>query len=381
MDLVLQQHPDEFNNYAKRDAEVSVEWLCRFLVFAADWHAHKTPLTVGSLAVHKVISIMEATPNLDAASFLGRMRNKRGGLGDALPELRGIQATAADCFHGGRNESYEHGFIRGHFRDFDLSGAYTSAMALFREIDWAKIERTTDLERLAVLDQPTFARVDFEFPPGTRFPCLPIDGAGYGLVYPLSGSCDCPGAELVVARNMAAKIIVREGIVLNWLDPNSPRPFVEFAKTVNKSRKQHQKGSALELLAKEAGNSAYGKIAQAVGSMKTKPVHRKVFDTRDGVMATLPASPTMSRNQRHFPSASSRAKSARICTVLSPRSQYRPRSSRCEPNDPDCEDRRARPRSCQCDRGHQNPEFRGGSPPDQHRAEEPTRSRCRSTAV
>jgi hypothetical protein len=290
MDLVLRQHPDEFDNYAKRDAEVSVEWLCRFLKFAADWHAHKTPSTVGSLAVHKVISIMEATPNLVAASFLGRMRDKRGGLGDALPELRGIQATAADCFHGGRNESYEHGFIRGYFRDFDLSGAYTSSMALFREIDWARIEHTTDLDRLTVLDQPTFARVDFEFPPGTRFPCLPIDGAGYGLIYPLSGSCDCPGPELVVARNMAAKIIVREGIVLNWLDPNSPRPFVEFAKTVNKSRKKHQKGSALELLAKEAGNSAYGKIAQAVGSMKTKPVHRKVFYTRDGVMATLPAS-------------------------------------------------------------------------------------------
>ena len=290
MDLVLQQHPGAFQGYAKRDAEVCVEWLCRFCEFATDWQSVEISPTIGSLAVQKGISIMETTPGLDTARFLGRARKQRGGFGEMLPELRSIQATVADCFHGGRNEAYEHGFMTGDFRDFDLSGAYTTSLAFFREIDWAAVEHTKSLERLAVLDRPTFARVDFEFPPATRFPCLPVDGEGYGLIYPLSGSCECTGPELVVARNMGAKIVVREGIVLKWLDPNGPRPFVEFAKTVNRSRKQHSKGSALELLAKEAGNSAYGKTAQAVGSMKTKPVPRRVFDTREGVMASLPPS-------------------------------------------------------------------------------------------
>ena len=159
----------------------------------------------------------------------------------------------------------------------------------------AAIEHTTDLKRLAVLEPLTVACVDFEFPPGTRFPSLPVDAGACGLIYPLKGTTTVPGPELVVALSQGARIIVRAGVVAPWLDPNSRRPFVDYAGLVNRTRASYPKGSPLELLAKEAGNSLYGKTGQGVGGMKTEPANRRVFDSRSGESRPLPpaASPAL----------------------------------------------------------------------------------------
>ena len=147
-----------------------------------------------------------------------------------------------------------------------------------------RTEHTTDLDRLAVLDAATFARVKFQFPPGTRFPSLPVDADPHGLIYPLSGESCATGPELVVALGQGATITVIEGVYIPWRDPDGPRPFLEFTKLINQERGRHDKGSPLELLAKEAGNSVYGKTAQAVASHKTAPRRKRVFDTRVGQM-------------------------------------------------------------------------------------------------
>ena len=156
---------------------------------------------------------------------------------------------------------------------------------MFRQLDWSNTEHTTDLSRLAVLDVVTFARVRFQFPPGTRFPSLPIDGGDYGLIYPLSGESCATGPELLVALGQGATIEVVEGVVVPWQDADGPRPFLEFTKLINQERARHLKGSPMELLVKEAGNSLYGKTAQAVASHKSAPRTKRVFDTRQGVMS------------------------------------------------------------------------------------------------
>ena len=100
----------------------------------------------------------------------------------------------------------------------------------------------------------------------------------HGLIYPLSGESCATGPELVVALGQGATITVIEGVYIPWLDPDGPRPFLEFTKLINQERGRHDKGSPLELLAKEAGNSVYGKTAQAVASHKTAP-RRSGFST------------------------------------------------------------------------------------------------------
>ena len=160
-------------------------------------------------------------------------------------------------------------------------------------MDWAAIEHTTDLSRLAVLEDPTVASVDFEFPEGTRFPCLPVNTGDGGLVYPLSGSTTVTGPELLLAVNLGARITVRAGARVPWEEPDmdrAERPFRDFAQLVNRERAAHRKGSVFELLAKECGNSVYGKLGQGVGEMKSIPDNIRLFDTRDGSRHSLPPS-------------------------------------------------------------------------------------------
>lgn len=316
MDLVAARHQEEFNAYAIRDAEIAVAWLEQVCAFAAEWGLKKAPSTIGAIAIAKFEKIANSQASFDFANFLGRTRTNKGALGDPLPELLSIQSLAADCYHGGRNEAYEHGIIRGQFTDMDLRGAYTNAMAAFREPDWAKVAHTTDIDQLAILDIIAFACVDFEFPATTRFPALPVDGGDYGLVYPLHGTSYCTGPELVVARNMGARLTARAGVVIPWLDPHGPRPFVDFARTVNQARAKYEKGSALELLAKEAGNSAYGKLAQAVSGKRSMPKSRRTFDTRLGEMTDLTPSKITSAPLAAMTSALPRAVLSEILSRL-----------------------------------------------------------------
>ena len=296
MDLVAIQHPDAFRAYAVRDAEIAVDWLLRFASFADQWELAKLPPTIASMGVAKLRSF--ADPQLPL--ILGKKLNKRGRLGDEfLHEALDIQGTVADAYHGGRNECYQHGLHRAvsasrPFLDLDLKGAYVTAMAPYRAIDWAGIEHTTDIERLAVLDTLTVAAVDFEFPSDTRFPSLPVHDRKHGLIYPLKGSAHRSGTRTgrrpQPGRPPARSHRYRHSVArprccrcrpaFRRIRPDHQQPR---AKVFRKVRSE-------ELMAKEAGNSLYGKAAQAVGNMKTVPEGQRFFDTRDGASKPLPPS-------------------------------------------------------------------------------------------
>ena len=174
-------------------------------------------------------------------------------------------------------------------------------MTMIRVPAWTADCRENRLERLAVVEEAmTFARVRFEFPGDTRFPCLPVRADERGLLYPLQGVSWCTGAELVVAIGMGARIEVEEGYRIEW-EKNSERPFEEFTKRVNSIRKE-AKAKNDELLnqtAKEIGNSLYGKLAQGVEAMRSmhdggldvKARGRRAFSSRTGKTETLPPSP------------------------------------------------------------------------------------------
>ena len=170
MDLTLVQHPDAFKEYAVRDAEIAVEWFLKVNELGQRWGLTKAVHTIGSMAVAKFWQLAKDMPDLDLLGFLGKRRVGRRI--ETLDELRNVRRLAADCFHGGRNECFEHGVFRELSFDWDLKGAYTTALAMFRELDWARTERTTDLNRLAVLEEATFARVKFRVPAGNALPVL-----------------------------------------------------------------------------------------------------------------------------------------------------------------------------------------------------------------
>jgi hypothetical protein len=291
MDLVRDRHPSEFAAYAIRDAEVALAWFLKVADYCASIGLPRVPATLGAISV---AFIKDGDTRLLAA-VLGRKTAASGSMSkEVLPELAAHQTLMADAFHGGRNEAYSVGLYGPEdsagldYTDIDLSGAYTCALAFAREIDWDNVEGTKELDPLATLDAMTFATVDFKFPKDTRFPSLPVEGDGYGLIFPLSGTASVTGPELVVARNQGAEIIVRAGVRLNFLDADGPRPFARMAQAINKQRAAAKaaaggkKGSAMELVAKDVGNATYGKTAQAVCSMKSQPDIRRQFNPRNG---------------------------------------------------------------------------------------------------
>jgi hypothetical protein len=291
MDIVRARHPADFVRYAKRDAEVAVEWFCQFARFCAGCGVRNVSPTIGAAAVSWLKTLV---PAIDLADTLGRQMDGRKITAEFVPQALAIQGMAADAFLGGRNECFGVGLYGPDdsagrpFWDFDLKGAYTTSAVFFRPIDWENIEiGVKDISRLAVLDRPTLATVEFSFPPGTRFPSLSVDAGDYGLIHPLKGVTTATGPALVVALNQGAAIKVLNGVVLDWIDPNAARPFLRLVQGVNKARKAAGKGTPHELLAKEAGNSVYGKTGQGVSAMKTNPVVRRLFSTREGVSKPL----------------------------------------------------------------------------------------------
>jgi len=243
-----------------------------------------------------------------------------------LTAYRDREALFADCYHGGRNEAYYAGFTpEGDITDIDICGAYTTAMAAIRTPDWRGAVDTTDIVALAEVGERgmAFARVRFQFPAETRFPCLPVRGGDAGLIYPLSGTSYATGPELAVARRLGADIEVERGVFVPWLDER--HPFLRFTGVINDIRKAHPKGSAFELSGKEIGNSLYGKVAQGIdllksfeGTGKAGIRGKRVFDSRKGEMTTLPPSSISNAALAAFTTGLVRAYLAELLAAVPP---------------------------------------------------------------
>ena len=94
---------------------------------------------------------------------------------------------AIKAYHGGRNECFLFGFLDETFTDYDLEGAYSTALAAVKEPDFDNLLETKNPDDFH-LDQMGYALVSWKFPQSTRFPCLfKRDPKGHGLIYLLEG--------------------------------------------------------------------------------------------------------------------------------------------------------------------------------------------------
>lgn len=283
MDLVQARYRAEFEAYAIRDAELAVDFAERVAALADEWGCERLPATIGSLGVEAFVRGAE-----DFAGFCGRVPDpeSRGGRRLVLhPILATHSGMWANAYRGGRNEAFAHGIFRApegrRWNDIDLASAYTTVMAGLSPIDWDSLTMPTDLGQIAVLDAATVAQVRFRFPQGTRFPCLPVP-AGAGLLFPLEGEATTTGAELLATMNMGAEITLISGLRLEFRD--GTREFANFSRIIAAERARYKVANPVfEKLVKEAGNSVYGKTAQAVSGMRSiNPDRNRYFDTLSG---------------------------------------------------------------------------------------------------
>lgn len=297
MDRLLHEDPRAFENYALRDAEIAAVYLKKVSAFSSEQLGlKKLPVTASSMAMQYFMKRCLPAEGLCFDAVFGlrsekvsdwdSQRGRPRSVTKKVPLVKwgAVETFVRQTYHGGRNESFYVGPTpEGDFVDRDLMSAYTAALVDIREPDYGAIREVRSLEEVRD-DGMYFLCVQFEFPPDTRYPSLPVDAGIRGLIYPLQGESYCTEPELAVALSQGCHVRLVHGVAIPW-KPNGRRPFLAFTRFFRERRLEARaEGRRLdEQLLKLCGNGLYGKIAQAI-------LPKKSFDPRSGGSAPTPPS-------------------------------------------------------------------------------------------
>ncbi len=123
------------------------------------------------------------------------------------PNMR-VRRLALLASHGGANQAYYRGELRGDFVLYDAPSQFPQAVTALEKLpnakDWTPARSVED----AVGAIDGVADAEFSFPPGFRYPSLPID-KGF-LYFPLSGRSHCTLSELRAAIAAGADVTVKK---------------------------------------------------------------------------------------------------------------------------------------------------------------------------
>jgi len=243
MDLFFETNPKEFREYSIQDAKI-VLWHG---LVVQDSHYELTkkysiPVTLSSLA--SSFLTQELVVQGDGL-YHPRTQNGLISVKD-LPKLMtpsGIELSSdlheyidyfLGSYHGGRNESYLYGIVKGEFYDYDLPGAYPTAMAMLDYPAWnsrktiGKISGEDFLLEegmTRILRSFTALKIQFEFPSTVRFPNLPVRLDFSSIIFPLTGETFCTGHEFLLAMKLGCQIKILGGVLIPFMErTKKPKP-------------------------------------------------------------------------------------------------------------------------------------------------------------
>jgi len=127
-------------------------------------------------------------------------------------------------YHGGRNESYGYGIFKGAWYDFDLPGAYPTALSLLaypnykaiKLVEGVKGEMLKDSHEL--LNSYSAFFVSFEFPDSVKFPCIPVRLDDSSVIFPSTGMAYCTGMEVSLAIKLGCYIYIISGYIIPFVN-------------------------------------------------------------------------------------------------------------------------------------------------------------------
>ena len=318
MQLFLEEQPDLFEQYAIRDAEITARYIRRIEQQCGELGLDNyRPVTIGGLAQRTFLQRLEQEgrtydnimgvrqDRVRQGGYTNRERNYQNRLADRHEQL------AIDSYHGGRNECFLFGFHDGIFTDYDLEGAYSTALAAIVEPDYENLKETTDPVDFQQ-DQIGFALVKWKFPIETRFPCLfERDPNGHGLIYVQEGEGYLTSPEIALALRMGADVTIKSGVVVPSV-PDGARPFLGISQWVNQQRKQYPKKTHPfeNAFYKLIGNNVYGKVAQGLKNTS------RVFDSRMGSTVQLERSRISDAYAAAYTTGLVRATTSEILSLL-----------------------------------------------------------------
>ncbi|QYY37121.1 DNA polymerase [Ruficoccus sp. ZRK36] len=291
MDQLLEQDPGLFETYAVRDAEIAAVHALKMAETSEDMFGEReVPITLGGMGVKYCLDLWRKE-GVSSLAVLGQHevektvydpktgRQKKIKEVKLLPELSDSENLVIDSYHGGRNESFYFGATQeDDWRDIDLKGAYSTAMATIPQPVWKRIEHTTDIDRYT-LDAMGFANIQFVFPHTIRFPGLAVRHDG-SLFFPREGDTYATAPEIALARAQGARVEIRSGVIVPLNRQQYPIRDIVLKATQSRN---NAKTTLENKLYKELINSFYGKFAQGLRN-------RRGLNTRTGEVEDLPPS-------------------------------------------------------------------------------------------
>jgi hypothetical protein len=289
MDILLKEQEDEFILYACNDATLALDYINNM------YPDNDLPVTLGSEGARIFREKIMEINDWDVKQFDYEFRGFIGIKDDngrkrlqARPEAAAALEIAKYAYYGGRNECFLYGIHHSEvWNDYDLSGAYPTAMSLLKNPDFTRVATLTgDIVKIDPLEY-IFGLVDFEFPKDVMYPCLPVkDNEGRGLVFPRRGRTFASAPELYAALKMGAK--------LRWVQPgihvashegkyDIQDALTQLLRERAEAKKLYGKGSVQEVRIKEIVNSIYGKTAQGLSGKRN-------YSTRSDTVMDLPPS-------------------------------------------------------------------------------------------
>ncbi len=235
----MRKEPVKFREYALHDARLAALYVLWVLWFS-DRHLGLKGLSttmsglavrVGELCMRKdgvhpdVAMNFEIHTQSGWDTFNGRPTTRT----ERVPHrIRGwLETFLADTYLGGRNECFVFGPTeRGRLYDPDLAGAYVTGLAYVMTLDYSRAVTSRSVSDF-IGHVAGFAEVSFQFPLGTKYPCLPVQVGIRGLWYPLGGISLCTAPEIELAVAMGAQVEVTFGYVIPW--KNRDAVFAESA--------------------------------------------------------------------------------------------------------------------------------------------------------
>ncbi|MEO0249150.1 MAG: hypothetical protein ABIN58_06320, partial [candidate division WOR-3 bacterium] len=169
---------------------------------------------------------------------------------------------AMRALHGGRRECFYRGELPNVY-EYDAKSAYPSSCVSIGLLplgcDIRRLPgKPSDLE-VWLTAVGGWGKIHFRFPPGTRYPCLPVD-TPKGIIYPLSGTSWCTNYEARVASEMGAEIRIEDGYYYNTGVPWMAR-YQERLLALRRSTTD----PILSAIYKRLANSIVGKLSQHRG--------------------------------------------------------------------------------------------------------------------
>ena len=215
MKELSEKHRELYEAYALRDAEITVEAFQRltetYKPLNLDPHLYTTYTSLAIAAFRRSMKTLPCKTRTENILIKQRAKGdewrehvaKKTVYDDDL----NIRVLAAQSYWGGNNQA----FVRGYMKDINASYYDFISLYIIAGILQPLSNEFTNYKKLVLTDVKDgyegFCDVNFEFPLGTMYPCLPIFEDYYQkLMFPLRGESYCTLSELRQALESGVEI-------------------------------------------------------------------------------------------------------------------------------------------------------------------------------